>query len=132
MNQITEHVWIGNVEDAAGGDALKAAGITKVLNCAFEIIVNYPAESGITGIKFGMTDDMNNPPHIKMLAVETLKGLIRNGDKVLVHCAVGASRSVYVVTRALAEIEDKTYGQKFKEVQEKRPIAMYGPLFANL
>ena len=130
MDKIREHLWVGNME-AVEEENLRENGITAVLNVAYEI--NDPARDykEVKQIKVGLGDAFDNSSVMKEIAVNTLKTLLYNGENVLVHCAVGASRSVFVVVKAIAQMEDKANHDVLDEVQKIRPIAMYGPLFAD-
>ena len=136
MDKVRENLWIGNEEAAANIEALKKAGITAVLNVAWD--VNDPVlenkETGmgdfsIRQIKVALRDHSDNKPYMKDIAVNTLKYLLLNDEKVLVHCAAGISRSAYVAVRATAELEGKSLGMIFSEFNEKRPQIVLGPLF---
>lgn len=130
MDKIRENIFLGNAEDVAE-ETLKENGITTVLNVAFEINDPQRDYKEIKQIKVGLGDAMDNSPVMRDLAVSVLKALVFNQEKVLVHCAVGASRSAYVVVKAIAEIEGRPNGEVLDEVRGIRPIVIYGPLFAN-
>lgn len=47
---------------------------------------------------------------------------VENGNKVLVHCQMGQSRSAAVVTAYLMYKQNLTFEQAFKHVKSKRTI----------
>ena len=143
MTKIRENLYLGSW-NSAKPEELKKNGITAVLDVAFdtqiayfeyhhEPLVYHPDEFRRVSINLG--DYQDNKPYMKDLAIQTLKAMLYNGEKVLVHCVAGASRSVYVVVRLLSELEGRSYHDVFEEIQKLRPIGllgpMEGPLFAN-
>lgn len=133
MNKITENIYLGGYDDAnVDPRELKAMNISAVLNVGYELHDDYEYGSGIKAIKIGLTDDMDNSMVMKRLAIDTLKTLMNNNEIILVHCAMGISRSAYVVTCAIAEMRGISYHDAFDIVNKERPETIYGPLFANL
>lgn len=130
MNKIRENLYLGSWRSATP-EELEKQGITAVVNVAFDVPPKDYHPDKFRVVFFNLGDYQNNKPYMKDLAVQTLKAMLYSGEKVLVHCVVGASRSVYVVVRALAEIEGKTYQEMFDEVKKLRLQALYGPLFHN-
>lgn len=134
MNKITEHLYLGNFEDANVDEReLTAMGITAVLNVGFELWPEHDYHPDVIRyVKVGLMDNFNNLHSTKRLAIDALKHLLTDGETVLCHCAMGASRSAYVVICALAEMQGKTYHEVYDMVHNERPIVILGPLFANI
>jgi protein-tyrosine phosphatase len=84
---------------------------------------------GIRYVKFGLMDNADNPDYMKYGAVLTLETMLQKGERVLVHCAAGLSRSVYTACQAVANIENRHVGEVFEELRAIHPFAMMGPLF---
>lgn len=129
MNKIRDNIWISGFDKAQDLGWLKEQGITAILNVATD--VDDPDYFGkeISVVKIALGDCDYNKPYMKDLAVTTLKLMLMNNEKVLVHCAAGVSRSVWVVCKTLGDLENKNPREILEEVQQKRPIALYGPLF---
>lgn len=102
MNQITDQIWIGNSGDARNADALRAAGITHILNVAEDLVPHLGWKEGFTHFHIGLRDDTNHHSFY-VSAIQALIGIVRLGHKVLVHCHEGRSRSVYVVACYLSQ-----------------------------
>lgn len=129
MKKLRENVYIGGYRDVLDARELKAMGITAILNVAYEIDdpAMYPAE--IRYLKVGLTDSNENHNYMKRLAVDLMEEMMNQGETVLVHCAAGLSRSVFVGVMAVARKEDKEWTEIFKELKNEHPFAMIGPLF---
>lgn len=54
-------------------------------------------------------------------AADTLLGLLVQGKTVLIHCHAGQSRSASVGIAALAQYEDVSYREMYRQVDEARP-----------
>lgn len=131
MSKIRDNIYIGSMDDAADINALVSSGVTASLNVAEDVNDPVCRTEQIRQVKIGLGDFNGNNPYMKELAVHCLKMMLANNEIILVHCAVGASRSVWVVCKALADLEGKDPRTVLEEVQSKRPIALYGPLFEN-
>lgn len=129
--KLRDNLYISGSEAAHDLGRLNEDGITAVLNVAYEINDPPTLPQDIFQIKVGLTDDDKNIPYTKRLAVETLKVLMLKGEKVLVHCAVGQSRSPYVAAKAVAGLENKTVGEVFNEMKELAPFVVWSPLFSG-
>jgi protein-tyrosine phosphatase len=65
-----------------------------------------PPSDGYRVVDAPLVDGPQNDPEAFAAAVETLIALLDRGERVLVHCSAGASRSVAVAAAALACSED--------------------------
>lgn len=131
MNKIRDNLYVGSI-NSTSEEQLREHGITAVLNIAYE--VNDPPSdyTKMRQVKVGLGDAWDNNPYMKELAVSALKQMLYNKEVVLVHCMAGASRAIYVVCRVIADIEGKQVKDVYEEVRQLRPVALYGPLFAEL
>lgn len=122
MNQITEHIWLGNSQDARNVDALRASGITSILNCAEDLPPALGWKEGITHFHVGLRDDSNHSSRYRA-ACCVLEALVDEGKSVLVHCHEGRSRSPYVVALYLAPLKfDWQMERAIAFIKERRPI----------
>lgn len=130
MNQIRDNIWLSGANYTT--EQLVENKITAILNVAFDVNDNFQTDMPpevLSHVKVGLGDYALNKPYMKELAVMALKLMLMNRETVLVHCAAGVSRSVWVLCKALGDLEGKNPRQILEEVQEKRPAALYGPLF---
>lgn len=143
MVRFRDNIYIGGYRDVYTGPItgdrtadehgaareLLAQGITAILNVGYEIDDPPMPPQVIRYIKVGLTDSADNQDYMKKLAVDSMIEMLNKGEKVLVHCAAGLSRSVYVAVMAVAHIEQKDWHDVFAELQKEHPFALIGPLF---
>lgn len=131
MFKFRDNLYIGGFVDASNETAIQEAAVTAILNVAFELSNPIYHPLGTRNLKIGLMDNDQNPAYMKRLAIDTLKKLIEEGETVLVHCAMGMSRSVYVLCKAVAELEGKTVHEVFAELTTARPnpTPTWGGLF---
>ena len=93
MSQISKELFIGNLYDAKDFNLLKKKGITHILCAAGELKPNFPNEFEYLTLN-GASDheDYNLSKDFDRAADFINKG-VKQGGKVLVHCAAGISRS---------------------------------------
>jgi protein-tyrosine phosphatase len=129
--QFRANIFIGGYNDVKHPYALLNDGITAVLNVAYEINDDTLPPTEIRNVKVALMDNVENSPYMKRLAVDAMKTMIMEKEKILVHCAAGLSRSVFTAVAAVAELENKDTHDVFDELRKVHPFAMYGPLFAG-
>ncbi len=129
MIKFRDNIFISNYQDALDGEKLKAEDITAVVNVAFEIPDPTYDPLMFKYAKVGLMDNNQNTPFMKHLAINIVGLLLSNGEKVLVHCSAGQSRSVYVAVMVVSLLEGKDWLDVLAELQQIYPEAMKGPLF---
>lgn len=121
INQITENLFVGSSLAARDKKILDENNITAVVNVAKDL--NDPWFDGIKSFKVGLMDGdspENAGQYVRAWAV--VASLIRAGERVLVHCHEGRSRSCAVAAIALV-LDGKAshYTEAVKMVHENRP-----------
>jgi len=118
MKQIRKNLYLGDIEDAKNAKLLKSIGITTILSVCRS---NFNLPEGIKILKVGLEDSSNNESYMISLAVYVLKRLLKEGEKVLVHCDCGIFRSPFIIASYLAIKESKTLEEAYKELKEIAP-----------
>lgn len=131
MNKIRDNLYIGNASDPKNTEQLNKAGITAILNVAYEVDdpVYFPHQ--FSCVKVGLSDSNKNTVKMRQLAIDTLVRLLEHGDNVLVHCAAGQSRAVFVASHGIANFEKKVPEEVLAEIIKIRVFAHKGPLWES-
>ncbi len=90
--QVVDKIWLGCVPDAHD---LRYSGALRILNLTTEIVSIRPKAPIIKRVP--MLDLVAPQADTLKLAIESLEQMAQSGQPVLVHCALGLSRSVLVI-----------------------------------
>ena len=119
IDKIEENLWLGNTFAAGNIKDLKEKGIKKILS-VMSVPPNYDnKEDGFNHKKIEI-DDMNHQNIIQYFG-ECLN-FIKGDEKILVHCAAGASRSATIVIAYLMWKNKMKFDDALQLVQKLRPI----------
>ena len=122
INEIIEgKLWLGNMFAAMKKDDLKRKGITKVLTIMDSPENSYTQKDGIKH-KIIEIRDVEYENIIQYFG-ECLN-FIEGNERVLVHCAVGASRSSTIVIAYIMWKTRMKCEQAHQYVQKRRPVAL--------
>lgn len=125
MKQVIHNLWIGDCSHATDIGLLKEIGITMVMNVGYSLkpdITKYSAE-GIRYFKIGLKDDTTNSKQLVRFAVKALKSFVTHGERTLIHCAAGLSRSPFIVALYIMETHDCDLDGAYKILKEVYPQA---------
>ena len=116
LNEIEDKLWLGNSFAAKDIKDLKEKGITKILT-----VMDTPLniEEGFNRKVIEVMDTINQ--NIIKYFGECLK-FIKGDEKILIHCAAGASRSATIVIAYLMWKNKIKYDEALQFVQKKRSI----------
>jgi protein-tyrosine phosphatase len=116
MDWITPQVAIGNYLDANALPADIDALLCLREDCCDE------ARTDVDVLCIPLVDGAGNDPHRIAEAVRFIADVCEAGDKVLVHCHAGRSRSVVVVARYLVEHQGMSAATALGLIARKRAI----------
>ena len=123
FSQITERLFVGGQINDGDWPALKAAGITHVLDAQLEREDRAPADAEIFALWVPQPDDGKHPKPVSWFRDSVAFGLwaLNNPhSRLLTHCAAGINRGPslgYAVMRAQGWSKDDA----FKLLKAKRP-----------
>jgi hypothetical protein len=129
MDHVTDSLLVGDTDDASDHDGLRAAGVTAVLSLTHDSPAS-PAR-GYTVVDRPLVDGPRNDAEAFTDAVDSLRSLLARGERVLVHCSAGASRSVAVAAAALAIERDGPVDEALATVCAARGVAAPHPALAD-
>ena len=116
MDWITPVIAIGNYKDAAAVTADVASSVICLKGCC------NPDRTDLDVYVIPLIDGPGNAPAIFDEAVELLCDLAMDGERVLVHCHAGQSRSACVVIASLVKSAGLSLGAATAKVKAKRRI----------
>jgi protein-tyrosine phosphatase len=119
MDRVGPSLYVGGSESATDEAALRATDIETVVSLTHDTPA-VPIES-ITHRSIPLIDGPQHDPAEFQRAVETTVDALDAGERVLVHCSVGASRSPAVAGTALALVDELGLEEAFRQLTEKRP-----------
>ena len=128
MDEIIENLYLGDLESSEDVNKLKELGIKKVLSILDGFWPKYNESDNIIH-KTLMVQDYEQENIIKYFG-ECLN-FIKGNEKILVHCAAGASRSATVVIAFLMWNKKMPYEDALKFTQGKRKIVWPNPGFKD-
>jgi len=115
-------LYMGNAACAKNIKTLKQHKITHVLNCATELETHHTLyDSTFTYMSLSLEDSFDD--NLKMhlpTAIEFIDNAIKNGNRVLVHCSKGISRSGSLVVAYLMYKYELEYDDALKIAKKGR------------
>ena len=129
MDHVTDSLLVGDAEDASDHDGIRVAGVTVVLSLTHDSPAT-PAR-GYRVVDRPLVDGPQNDSERFAAAVDTLRSLLDDGERVLVHCSAGASRSVAVAAAAHALGEGLDADEALADVCATRGVSAPHPALAD-
>ena len=128
MDEIIEGIYLGDIESAQNIPKLKELGIKKVLSLYVPIEPLYKESDNFIHKECNV-DDLSQQNIIQYFG-ECLK-FIKGDEKILVHCAAGASRSATIVIAYLMWDKKMSYKDAYAFAKGKRSIVWPNSGFAE-
>jgi protein-tyrosine phosphatase len=131
MNEIQpDLLWTGNAREARDTQAIFDAGISAVVDLAYEEPPGQLARQ-LVYCRFPIVDGAGNDPVLLSLALSTTVELLRNGTRALVACSAGMSRSPTVAICALAVYLDQSPEKVLATVNKRSAYELHGDLWTD-
>lgn len=112
--------FISGIDGASNVEILRGRGITTVFSILDEED-ELPHHEDITYYRFNIPDGEGGIIPIAQQVAEMIDAM--QGQRILIHCAVGMSRSVSILIYYLMLHSDLTYGKARKMIKRSRSIA---------
>ncbi|CAI9108347.1 OLC1v1007922C1 [Oldenlandia corymbosa var. corymbosa] len=121
-SKIEEGLYLGSAKAAKNKTALQSLDVTHILTVADSLPPLYPNDFVYKIVDIQDTINTNISQHFDE-CVEFIDEAKKNGGSVLVHCAVGKSRSATTVIAYLMKKRGMSLSKALNRVQKKRPVA---------
>mmetsp|Transcript_10306 Transcript_10306/g.35044 ORF Transcript_10306/g.35044 Transcript_10306/m.35044 type:complete len:225 (-) Transcript_10306:242-916(-) len=141
-HEVRPGLFLGSIAAALDPEELHARRVTRVVNCLHEDnarfarvlppptdrqlarLAPYDPPGSLLYLSLDLEDTPSQPlAHVLPRAVRFVRDSLRGGERVLVHCVAGMSRSAAVVTAHLMREEGLTAARALASVQRARPCA---------
>jgi len=117
MDEVGTGIFVGTEADASDESLLEAHGIDAVVSLTH----NEPETGDITRVDAPMVDGPQNSYQSFADALQSVLTSRDDGQRVLIHCAAGSSRSPSVAATAITCLTANTLNESFNQVLERRP-----------
>lgn len=124
MDRITENIWIGDISDAQT-ESMSEYGITRVITvCQDSVEDNIGCEYSYYNMSDGPDNKYGGRHDYDYFAsaADELLNAVQDGQKTLIHCHKGQSRSASVLIAVLGRLRGMTYEESESYVSQRRDI----------
>ena len=131
MLEIHDSLWIGNALDIRTPERLFGAGISAVVDLAYEEL---PAQlpRQLIYCRFPINDGAGNEATVVRIAIEMIVHLVAVKLPTLVGCSAGTSRSPTFAAAALAVHLDQPLEETIGRIAESRSLDVSGTLWSDV
>lgn len=134
MQRVSDNLLVADIQQAGDPERYRQYGIKHAIKLSYEspydeLNEGYP--DGVEVHDYAMMDGPRNNQETMTEAVRTTANLIQSGDRVVVYCSAGASRSPSVAAVALAVAQDVNIQEAEKRVWEERNIRAHQDVWEN-
>ena len=126
MNEVIDGIFIGDDLSSSDIPVLASNDIKNVLCMAEEHDIN--DNTNINYIKYGVFDGHLLPKRVLMECIEEIYRAVKAGEKILVHCLAGISRSATIVIAYLIKHKNMGFQEALNFVRTVRPCVSPHPL----
>jgi protein-tyrosine phosphatase len=131
VEQITSHIYLGDIADATNVAKIKSCGVTAVLCLLDKAQEAYWLQNvSYDGLERAVVPLQDGEPGQEVqlsIALNLLKRWLEEKKTVFIHCAAGVSRSATVVIGLLMETLHWNWDRAESYVRERRPIILPHP-----
>ena len=116
MDEVATGIFVGTEADANDESLLQAHGIDTVVSLTH----SEPETGDVARVDVPMIDGPQNSYQAFADAVQAVLKRRDDGQRVLVHCAAGSSRSPSVAATAITCMTENTLNESFNQVLKRR------------
>jgi len=125
MQQLDDHVWLGNEEAGKDLGSLKENGITNICGIGWDLEPHHKNN----GMTYNICNEVYDSPGRNIMptvktCLEFIDEVKARNEKVLIHCHLGISRSACVATAYIMKDRKLTFVEALKFVRSKRSVAV--------
>ncbi|WP_159903646.1 dual specificity protein phosphatase family protein [Salinirussus salinus] len=117
MDEVVDGIFVGTESDASDEALLRKHGVDTVVSLTH----SNPKTGDVTRVDVPMIDGPQNSYDAFTEAVSEVVEQRENGQRVLVHCSAGSSRSPSVAAAAITRLSETTLNEAFNQIIERRP-----------
>lgn len=119
MDEVADGLFVGTHEDAGDGTLIREHSITSIVSLTHsKPDGGFPSDPAVVNMPM-IDGPQNDQERFGRAVIRVLSGL-KDGDNLLVHCSMGASRSPAVAATALALYDDVGLEAAFEQVAKRR------------
>ena len=132
-NEIIDNIYVGNYKFALDANLMIKEGITHILNCG-NGLKNFYENDNLFKYLYIPLYDSESQKLEKYLEKSNkfIKEGSENGNKILIHCGAGMSRSVTLCLMYMIIEKKYKFSEANKIMKEKRPCALPNMGFRKL
>ena len=123
-NEILPNIYVGNHASALSKKFLLSNNISHILNCGINLINLFEKENKFKYLKIPLYDfeyqDLEDYVNKTNKFIEEGSN---NGNKILIHCGEGVSRSVAICLMYMIIVQKYTFSEALKIMNQKRPCS---------
>ncbi len=123
-NEILPNIFVGNHASALSKKFLISNKITHILNCGINLITLFEKDNNFKYLKIPLYDFEYQ--ELEDYVNQTNKFIeegSNKGNKILIHCGEGVSRSVAICLMYMIIIKKYTFTEALKIMNQKRPCS---------
>lgn len=119
MDEVADGLYVGSIDDADNQSRLAEHRISVIVSLTHaEPETGFPSD--VTVVRLPMMDGPQNDHQTFLRAVNETVTRWEAGDRVLVHCSAGASRSPAVAATVVSLSTDRTLESVFQQLKKRR------------
>lgn len=119
---VGDYLYVGNKNDCNNREWLDSNEINHIINLTDDIPNHFDGD--LNYLSLPIDDKNSNDIKEKLrVAIDYIDNTKDNGNKILVHCDLGVSKSIYIIVGYIMKTQGRDANMAYQMVKEKRDIA---------